>query len=158
MTDVRKSQMRGYANNRWRTDPDYREKSLLRGKAMRRDPGSWSIAAATSIKARAKKRGIPFNIDSSDIAVPEVCPVFGTPFVFGIKNHPQSPSVDRYKPEKGYVKGNVQVISYRANTLKRDSVSGDELRRVADYIDRCHKSECPSSTNKSAPSSTPSKG
>src|SRR3546814_11853473 len=33
------------------------------------------------LKSRAKKDGIPFNLDVSDIIVPPVCPILGTPLV-----------------------------------------------------------------------------
>jgi len=34
---------------------------------------------------------------------------------------PTSPSLDRIKPNKGYVKGNVAWISNRANIIKHDT-------------------------------------
>lgn len=34
---------------------------------------------------------------------------------------PNAPSVDRIRPELGYVKGNVRVISSRANLLKNNA-------------------------------------
>lgn len=85
------------------------------------------------IRSRSKKQGIKFNLTREDIVVPEVCPVLGIPLNrggIGIKGaRPDSPSVDRIRPELGYVKGNVRVISNRANTLKCDA-SIEELERV----------------------------
>ena len=37
-----------------------------------------------------------------------------------------SPTLDKIIPERGYVKGNVQVISHKANSMKRNA-SLDEL-------------------------------
>lgn len=78
-------------------------------------------------KSRAKKRGIPFDIDIGDIIIPKVCPVLGIdifrsePVPNSVKrNLPNSPSLDRIIPSLGYVKGNVRVISWRANDLKSD--------------------------------------
>ena len=42
-------------------------------------------------------------------------------------------TVDRIDSSLGYVKGNVWVVSYRANAIKRDATP-EELRRIADAI------------------------
>lgn len=84
------------------------------------------------VKSRAKSQGIPFNIDETDIVIPEVCPVLGLKLVLsnqGQGYHPDSPSLDKINPSKGYVKGNVRVISARANLLKNDATV-EELERV----------------------------
>jgi hypothetical protein len=45
-----------------------------------------------------------------------------------------SPSLDRIVPELGYVKGNVRVISDRANRIKRDATL-EELRAIVKYVE-----------------------
>lgn len=82
-------------------------------------------------KQRAKSRGIPFNIEMSDITIPEVCPVLGILLVVG--DTEAAPSIDRVIPALGYVKGNVNIISNRANRIKSDATK-EELERVLDYI------------------------
>lgn len=91
---------------------------------------------------RAKKKGIPFELDYSDIIIPEFCPILGIPLFRneGKTACPNSPSLDRVNPDLGYVKGNVQVISHRANTIKNDA-SIEELLAVVEYI-RSHMSSC----------------
>jgi hypothetical protein len=42
--------------------------------------------------------------------------------------------LDRIDNNEGYVKGNVAVISFRANTLKNNATA-EELRAIADYMD-----------------------
>lgn len=81
-------------------------------------------------KNRATTFGIPFNLEMSDIVIPETCPVFGVPFE---RNTKWAPSLDKIDPTLGYVKGNVQVISRFANAMKRDANS-DELQRFANWI------------------------
>lgn len=82
---------------------------------------------------RAELQGVPFNLVASDLVVPDICPVLGIPLVVGTKrHHPSSPSVDRIVPKKGYVKSNVLVVSFRANTLKRDA-SIEELQRLSRF-------------------------
>jgi hypothetical protein len=81
-------------------------------------------------KASAKKKNIPFNLDLSDIKIPKVCPVLGIELLKGKDNScDNSPSIDKIKPELGYVKGNVRIISQRANLLKSNATI-DELEAV----------------------------
>lgn len=85
-------------------------------------------------RTRAKAKGIPHTLTLADMPpVPEVCPVLGTPIAFrrdGIRGPvDSSPSLDRIKPELGYVPGNIRWISMRANRIK-DNATGDELRLV----------------------------
>lgn len=71
----------------------------------------------SAARQRAKNKGWRFNIELSDVVIPKLCPVFGVPLVYGTKH---APSIDRIDSKKGYVKGNVRVISKRANLLKSD--------------------------------------
>lgn len=66
-----------------------------------------------SAKGRATRKKREFNLELSDIIVPDVCPVLRTPM--------QQPSLDRINSNKGYIKGNVRVISNRANLLKNNA-------------------------------------
>lgn len=81
-------------------------------------------------KKRAKLKGLEFSIDPTDISIPEVCPLLGTPLIrnVGVLG-PSSPSLDRIDSKLGYVKGNVWVISYRANAIKSDSTI-EEMRTI----------------------------
>jgi hypothetical protein len=45
-----------------------------------------------------------------------------------------SPSVDKFDNDRGYVKGNVNVISNRANVLKNDATVA-EMRAVLTYME-----------------------
>jgi len=81
-------------------------------------------------KFRAKKKNLQFNLELSDIIVPEVCPILGVPITTGW----HAPSLDRIRPERGYTKGNVQVISKRANTLK-NNMTLDELRLLSEWFE-----------------------
>lgn len=99
---------------------------------FREDP---RIPLVYGAKARAKKKGLPFDIEVGDITIPEVCPVFGTPISRGVEfRSDASPSIDRIDPKRGYVKGNVAVISFRANRFKQDATP-EELRRVAEWFE-----------------------
>ena len=102
----------------------------------------------TRIKYRAKTQGLAFDLDITDIVVPEVCPVLGIPLTHNVGKgagfHADSPSVDKIIPSLGYTKGNVRVISARANLLKSDATVAelekvlDDLRRIEDEQDSNH--------------------
>lgn len=90
-------------------------------------------------KLRAEKYGLPFDLSESDIVVPETCPALGIPLRKGDGHMcANSPTLDRIVPDGGYVRGNVAVISFRANTVKHNATSS-ELRLVADWIDSVSK-------------------
>lgn len=67
--------------------------------------------------------------------VPKRCPVLGIK-LFGSNGAfaAASPSVDRINPKRPYQKGNIAVISYRANALKNNGTAA-EHRRIADWMD-----------------------
>lgn len=112
------------------------EEAIRRNQAAARSTPNGQIRGLViRAKGRARNRGIPFDLDVSDLLpIPEVCPVLGIPLVFQAKRMGRnSPSLDRLRPELGYVRGNVRVISQRANGLKSDA-SADELYAVADYV------------------------
>jgi hypothetical protein len=97
----------------------------------------WKVDAArllySNIKSRCKRLGREFSIEIEDIIIPEKCPVFG----FELKRENRetwmcAPSVDRIDSSKGYIKGNVTVVSRRANILKRDATIG-ELEQLFNY-------------------------
>jgi hypothetical protein len=90
-------------------------------------------------RERARRAGIPFTISRENIR--EVwpsdnrCPVFDIPFSGG-SGHPipTSASLDRIRPELGYVPGNIAIISLRANGIKQHEITPDALYRVADWF------------------------
>lgn len=88
-----------------------------------------------SIKARAKRDGIPFDLTVDDIVIPDVCPVFNVPIARNNKIGPGSfsPSVDRIIPSLGYIKGNIQIISHLANSMKQNATP-EQLNQFADWI------------------------
>lgn len=86
----------------------------------------------------AKRRGIEFAITEEDISAvwpqDNCCPVLGIPFaVARHKRDGCGPSIDRIDNERGYVPGNIAVISDRANSLKRDGTT-DEHYRIANWM------------------------
>lgn len=90
----------------------------------------------TRIKGRCSQKGLAFGLELSDIIIPEFCPILGMKLQKSyIKGHPlpSSPSVDRIDSSKGYVKGNIAIISFRANRIKNDATQ-EELQKILDYV------------------------
>jgi hypothetical protein len=81
----------------------------------------------SGIRYRCKKNNIPFDLEESDIVIPEVCPILGINIVCDGSQIDSSPSVDRLVPEKGYVKGNIIIISNRANRLRNNGTSTEHF-------------------------------
>ena len=102
-----------------------------RTKAERKVKTMWESA-----KVRAKKKGLDFTITTEDIVIPECCPILGIPFKLDNSKPFQedSPSLDRIDNSKGYVKGNVIVVSAKANTIKRDYLVSELDLLVEDTI------------------------
>jgi hypothetical protein len=85
-------------------------------------------------KKRAKDNCIDFDIDINDIILPEKCPVLGIELKFNSnKADFNSYSIDRIDNSKGYVKGNIQIISFKANTIK-SSATLEEIEQVYNYM------------------------
>lgn len=86
---------------------------------------------------RAREKGLDFDLTVDDIFIPKQCPVLGIPLFFSKtgKKGPcdNTPALDRIDNNLGYVRGNVAVISTRANVLKRDAEEW-ELLAVARYM------------------------
>ncbi len=82
----------------------------------------WEEEKVKKIRIRAKKKNFPFNLEPSDLLpLPKFCPMFGILLDYsGGPDKRSRASVDRIKPELGYVKGNVRIISTSANYAKLD--------------------------------------
>jgi hypothetical protein len=91
-------------------------------------------------KERARKEGIPFNLDLDDIIIPTHCPYLGIELThyLGQGYLDSNSSIDKIIPELGYVKGNVQVISRLANQMK-NSATREQLITFANNILRMYQ-------------------
>lgn len=89
----------------------------------------------TRCKSRAKQKNMEFNLSVSDITIPKYCPILGIQLMYatGRGGDWNSPSLDRIDNSKGYIKGNIQVISKRANIIKNDATV-DEIEKVYLYL------------------------
>ncbi len=89
----------------------------------------------TRIKRKCKDLNLPCDITEEDLYHDEFCPVLGIKLIRredGVTTE-SSPQADRLIPEKGYVKGNVKMISMRANRLKNDGTI-EEHEKIVEYM------------------------
>lgn len=131
----RKSGLQFYCKEcHWQNWREYRINNPITDQTNR------MVAAARS---RAKAKDLPFDIDHEYVRslVVSQCPVFGTPLEWstyrgrGPGAIANSPSLDRIDPTKGYVKGNVWIISHKANTIKNNATH-EELKLVTEAVGR----------------------
>ncbi len=87
-------------------------------------------------KKRAKERGWEFDLVVEDVNIPSHCPVLGIPLKIAENDSmsPNSPTLDRVHNHYGYIRGNVIVVSRRANILKRDATL-DEMRKLVAFYE-----------------------
>lgn len=88
------------------------------------------------LKNRANRNNIEFNIDPEDIHIPTKCKYLDIELNWEDgKDH--LPSIDRIDNSKGYIKGNIQVISYKANRAKAN-LNKNELILFANRLLQFH--------------------
>lgn len=105
-------------------------------------------------RARAKRNGQEFDLLPEDIVIPACCPVFGFKFRVGRQFRDFSASVDRKDSSRGYVRGNIQVISYLANRMKSNA-DLEQLKRFAQWIlESSNDSQRSLDTRQGAPENT----
>lgn len=136
-----KSKRKWYDNNRERAKESYKlwyakNKDILNAKKRNNrndDPIKYIVQ---NIKSRSKTLNIPFNITEEYVKKlwTGVCPIFNINIELNReKGKEYSAELDRFNPNKGYVKGNVEWISRRANRIKSNS-SLKELEKIVNWM------------------------
>lgn len=89
---------------------------------------------ARNSRKRAKRENVEHSISWQDIEVPDHCPITGLELAQNIGVHrDNSYTLDRVDPSQGYVKGNVRVLSWRANKAKAD-LTVEQLEKLLKYM------------------------
>lgn len=93
--------------------------------------------AVRTAKVRADKQGVPFDLTLEDVMVlGDVCALSGLPFeITNSPGHPcpYSPSLDRVKPQLGYVRGNIRLILNALNAMK-GAGTDDDMRKIVNAL------------------------
>lgn len=121
----------------WKT-PAQKTKLEQNKENFKLGPDLYTVCAARFRRKvqNCKTNKIPFNLTFFDIIWPTHCPILGLKLDYESlegKRTDNSPSFDKIIPEKGYVKGNVQIISWRANRIKNDGTA-EEHQKIADFL------------------------
>jgi hypothetical protein len=117
---------------------DYQDYNKRRRELHRLDP---RIRLRGGARARAIENGLDFNLKSyKDLPkIPKYCPILNVSLKVGkLKNSKgggtdNSPSLDRIDNNKGYIKGNVQIISRKANQMKSNA-NFEEIEMLYKYM------------------------
>lgn len=90
-------------------------------------------------KRRATQLNVPFNLTLEDIPKETHCKYLNIPLRITVNEGQvmDCPSLDRIIPELGYVKGNVQIISKLANTMK-NCATEEQLKTFATNVLKLH--------------------
>jgi len=137
-TEEIKTRKRAYKAKHAENERKRRHKNIEETRAKDRMRKTTNRAAylVNHARRRAKKLCLEFAITVDDIGqIGTHCPILGIEY-----NHEAchatkdfSPSLDRIDNAKGYVSGNVQVISWRANRLKSNGTA-EEFEKIAIHL------------------------
>ena len=94
------------------------------------DIGKWVFRSKNNKKATERKQ---LTVKDYEKLIVTHCPLLGIELTYAIYKGRSTPqnyaSLDKIDPAKGYVPENVQILSYRANTLK-NSATLEELKTI----------------------------
>lgn len=119
--------------DKWNNNEIFREREKTRGRIWREENKEeitkryqkWSsnkvVTTLSRLRGSSKRRKLEFNLTEEDIIIPEYCPILNVKLSYDKDKQDYWPSVDRIDNSKGYIKGNIQIISNRANRIKTDS-------------------------------------
>ena len=124
--------LRNYHARRKEEDPNYLQDRLHWMRSKRKEDPKWAILQ--NKKSNAKRAGIEFDIEIEDLDWPTHCPALGVELKYGGGRFDDATaSIDRICPNKGYVKGNVQILSSLANRIKTNATA-EQVMLVAIWL------------------------
>lgn len=85
-------------------------------------------------KSNSTRTGWEWDVAFGDLQWPTHCPILGLEIDYFTETRAEnSLSFDRIDSNKGYVKDNVQLLSWRANRIKNDGTAEEHLK-IAEYL------------------------
>lgn len=135
----RKEKQREYQREKYKRAKEKRGLTVREQNKHGKTYTPWYIMWAGA-KNRSESKNVPFDITPEDvydlIVDLQKCPALGIDLCWtNNKLLDNSPTLDRIIPELGYVKGNIAVISNKANRIKTDA-SFEELGKVYCWLRR----------------------
>lgn len=120
----------------WRKNNKHKVTALNKKKRLEDPIYYWAQRQSICVKNKCKRLSIPYTLSLDYlISIFELyCPILGLKLNYLNKSiQDDSPSLDRLIPNLGYIKGNVHVISNKANVIK-SRATHEEIRKVADWV------------------------
>jgi hypothetical protein len=104
---------------------------------------NYELWILNSAKRNAERYNLPFNLTIEDILIPKYCPYlnFELTKLRGSGQLDSNASIDKLNPKLGYVKGNVQIISRKANRMKNDATPEELLTFAKSILKLGHSME-----------------
>jgi hypothetical protein len=128
------------------TDGFWKEKWMSEERHLR-----WRMFQAIKTSKRSRKRGSSHQTFENNLDIDYLisifpkdwrCPVLGVDMEFGEGSKAagidNSPSLDRINPKIGYVKGNVQWLSYKVNRMKSDQTL-EKVIKLGNWAERIQR-------------------
>ena len=141
---VRKERLAKERQRRYREDEGRKHRKRERERWLRSPERRCAQRLRTGMQDRHRTKGIPYDREffttrtvAAMLEAQPTCPCCGRRFemVPNGKRRNESVTMDRLIPERGYVQGNVSLLCWRCNNLKRDAVP-EELELVAAWMRR----------------------
>ena len=136
-TENRKKYKREYMRS-YRSKPENKERLRQQALSYSRKRDVTIAGKLRRVKERSKKINVEFNLTKeyleSIYPTDGMCPLLNIALNWhSPPRHDSTPSLDRIDNSKGYIKGNVQWVSWRANRCKNDATPDELLMLAQNY-------------------------
>lgn len=93
-----------------------------------------------SSRHRAKNKNIEHTIKADDVIIPTHCPYLGIELQLTKRDKGTSrdawPTIDRIDNTKGYTPDNIEIISFKANTMKNNATNEELLNFARKVLEK----------------------
>jgi hypothetical protein len=122
----------------YRLRPENKERLRQQAISYSRKRDTTIAGKLRRVKTRSKKINVEFNLTKeyleSIYPTDGMCPLLNIALNWhSPPKHDSTPSLDRIDNSKGYIKGNVQWVSWRANRCKNDATPDELLMLAQNY-------------------------
>jgi hypothetical protein len=114
-----------------------KQQTARRRALVKADRKYWLYRLLVQTRGRCARGGILFSLAQDDVELPDTCPITKRALLYvSDRRDNDGPSLDRIIPALGYVRGNVRILSRRANRIRQDCLDPDIFRALADDAER----------------------
>lgn len=117
------------------------KQNVLNFNKKRKENPAFRLWASSKSSSRTKDREHSLTVEDIRSLLVSTCPYFGIKLFYGVNPRGKIPfnaaTIDRIDSTKGYIPGNVRIISWGANRLK-SNLTDKQLLTLAKNILRLH--------------------